>query len=197
MQSQVKRFLAVMALFMVAACSSNPVSTDYNPQYDFAAIRSYGWLPQTGKNDDPLLYNDLVDERIRRAVDEQLALRGWKKVDKTNADVLITYHLGLKDKVKVDSFYRDFGYYPCYYCRPYGYGYGGYGGYGGPYGGDNITVRQYTEGTLAIDLIDTRNMNMIWRGSLSKAVRTLNSPQERDAAANEVVQQILGNLPTL
>jgi hypothetical protein len=190
MRSVLRSLVVIAALFVVAACSSNPVATDYNPQYDFAAIRTYGWLATTGKSEDPMVYNDLVDERIRRAVDDQLALRGWKKVEKGNADVLITYHLGMKDKIRVDSFYRDFGYYPCYYCRPYGY----YGGYG-PY--SDVSVRQYTEGTLAIDLIDSRNMNMVWRGSLSKVVRTLNSPAERDAAAGEVVQQILGNLPAL
>jgi hypothetical protein len=196
MGTLLKATLIVLALLAVA-CSSNPVTTDYNPKYDFGAIRTYGWLAQNDQNQDPLLYNDLTDERIHSAVDEQLALRGWKLVDKEKPDVMITYHLGMQDKIQVNDFYPNYGYYPCYYCRPYGGAYGGMGGPWGGYAGGGLSVYQYTQGTIMLDLIDSKDMHMVWRGILSKPITSLKTPQERDARINSAVQQILSNLPSL
>lgn len=196
MRALLKTTLIVLAALLAVACSSNPVNTDYNPKYDFGAIRTYGWLAQTGQNQDPVLYNDLTDARIHSAVDEQLALRGWKLVDnKEKADVMITYHLGMQEEIRVTDFYPNYGYYPCYYCRPYGGAWGGYGPWGGPYAGGGVSVYQYTQGTIMLDLIDSKDMHLVWRGVLSKPISTLKTPQERDQRINTAVQQILSNLP--
>jgi hypothetical protein len=199
MRILMKATLIILAVLAVA-CSSNPVTTDYNPKYDFAAIRTYGWMAQTGQNQDPVLYNDLTDERIHSAVDEQLALRGWKLVDKEKPDVMIAYHLGVQEQLRVTDFYPNYGYYPCYYCRPYvgayGGGMGGYGPWGG-YAGGGVSVYQYTQGTIMLDLIDSKDMHLVWRGILSKPITSLKTPQERDERINNAVQQILSNLPSL
>ena len=51
------------------------------------------------------------------------------------------------------------------YPQPYaGWGRGRPGWWGGPYWGDAVDVHQYQEGTLALDVFDTRSHRPVWHG---------------------------------
>ena len=190
-------FVAIMAM-LLAACSGLPVSTDYAPDVDFSGLKTYAWLapPVKAVSSDPEADNDLVRQRIISAVDGQLQARGFVLVDaESEADMLVTYHNGLEDKVSVDNFggwHTHFGYYPCYHCyhRP------GFSYFGDPYFfHDDVWVRNYTENTLIVDIVDPASRSLIWRGISKRSQPTLNTPEERRLYIVETVSAILGKFP--
>lgn len=190
-----KWWLIVVSAVLVG-CAGVPVDTDYNTDYDYAAVGSYAWLPRPEPGDDVKsaeLYNDLSHQRVKAAVDQQFRARGYELVESVgDASVLVTYHLGLEDKTRIDNFgswYTHFGYYPCYHCvgRP---------GFGTPYfHDDDLWVRQYQENTLIIDLVDPKTKQLLWRGSSKRNQPRLETPEERRLFVLETVAAILEQFP--
>ena len=188
-----KWLLTLVLASLLAACSSVPVSTDYATDFNFSTVRSYAWLEGGGDSQDPLADNDLVRQRVKEAVDSQMAARGFRLATGDDApSVLLTYHFGLEDKTEIESFggwYSRFGYYPCYHClyRP------GFSPFLGPDG--EIWVREYTESTLIIDIIDPETKGLVWRGSSARRQPTLDNPEDRRLHMLETVSAILAKFP--
>jgi hypothetical protein len=88
------------------------------------------------------------------------------------ADFQVAFLVALRDRVDISS---------------WGYGYRGHG-----WGGSDLTVRSYTEGTLLIDIIDPAKNELIWRGTAVGAVDEGSGSAER---ATEVVNSILERFP--
>lgn len=183
------RGLGMVVALVLAGCSSVPVSSDYNVEYSFDQARRYAWLEPRSEGADPRIQNDLVDARVRRAVDDQLRARGLSRADAPDqADLLVTYHMGQEEKLDVRTFRSHFGYYPCWHC---------YGPYWGPsWGyGDDLWVTEYTQGTLVIDLIDARSRKLVWHGTAERRMPGFKTPADRDAWVRETVTAILERFP--
>ena len=164
-----------------AGCSSISVNYDYDTSASFTGYRTYGWLggegqvPATGSG--AALSGDLLDKRIHDAVEYEMGQRGITR-DAESPDVLVKYHIGAQDKVQV----TDWGYrYSDYYWG---------------YGGRQIDVYQYTQGTLVIDIVDAKTKTLVWRGSATGTVDgQQRSPEEMQQRVNNVVAQIMANFP--
>jgi len=72
----------------------------------------------------------------------------------------------------------------------YGYGYGYRG-----YGGSAIDVSTYTEGTLVVDIFDSKTKQLVWRGVARGAVEPGSSPEQQTARVNSVVAQMFQAYP--
>jgi hypothetical protein len=169
------------AVLLAVGCSSISVRHDFDTQADFTGYQTYAWLqqPTTAVGDAKAAQrtNTLLDKRIRRAVDAQLAAKGMKP-SAEDPDLLVIYHMGLDRKVDV----QDWGYsYPRY---PYGGWYGG-----------QVDVYEYDEGTLIVDLIDAESDQLVWRGTATKVIDETASPEKREANLNEVVTRLFADYP--
>ena len=183
-----KRVLSVFwILMLLASCRGIPVSTDYEPERDYSALKTYAWKePMRKIIIDPLLDNDLMSDRIHRAVDARLTALGYSKaLADEGADFFITFNISSAEKISVDSYYGYYGYHSCWS----GSGYEGFGR------GRDITVRQYTLGALMLDVIDPASERLIWRGVGEKRIPKFKTPQERDLYIAEIVQAILDRFP--
>lgn len=183
--SRLNRVLAALltAVLAGAGCSSMQITSDHAPAVDFQSLSRYGWLPDPRpKTGDPRLDSSLLDQRVRRAVDAQLAARGYPEVSADEADFLVTYHAALESKLDVDTIYRT-----------YGYGYGWGRGYG-PAEVDTV-VRQYEQGTLLLDFVDPKTRKLIWRGSASAEITPDSTPEKRQERINEAVARMLERFP--
>jgi hypothetical protein len=93
--------------------------------------------------------------------------------------------VGSRDKIKVGS-------YPSSYNASFGWGRRYYGGMFGRNIRDEVTVRQYTEGKLAIDVYDVKLRQPTWHGWATKRI-TSNDENGTSGivkdAVNEVVAQ--------
>ncbi|HEY9318843.1 MULTISPECIES: DUF4136 domain-containing protein [unclassified Achromobacter] len=163
---------------LLAACASGPtVKGDYDHQADFAQYRTFGYMNPLGT--DKAGYSSLLTERLKDATRGQMEMRGYA-YSATNPDLLVNFSAKLQQKTQVTPAPPPMGPY-------YGYRSGFYGGWPGYGWGDD--VYQYTEGTLNIDLVDTRRKQLVWEGVAVGEVQnpeTAGSPQSVDKAVAEI-----------
>lgn len=172
-----KSFIMVAFTMVLISCSSVSVSTDYDQSVDFSKYKTYKW---GGANDpnDALLKNQLILQRVYDAIDTSMLAKGYTKVE-SDPDFVTYPHAGTQEKTDVTS---------------WGYGYGGWWGAGG-YPGGTVDVTQYTEGTLFIDMVDTKKNKLIWRGTGTGIVNPPSSPQASMENIKSAVAQVLQDFP--
>jgi hypothetical protein len=118
----------------------------------------------------------LVAQRIRKAVDAELEKEGLA-VTEGDPDLLVAFHTGVKDKINV----TDWGY--------------SYGDYYWGWGGRQIDVYQYQQGSLVVDLIDFQTKELVWRGWAQKTLDENPTPQKTDRTIQEAVSKMFQRYP--
>ena len=139
--------IALMFLFAGVA-SAQQVKTDYDRGTNFAQYKTYSW--ENVKTKDQL---DV--DRIKSAVNAALAAKGWTQVD-SGGDVSIVAMEITRNQQTLNTFYDGMG--------------GGWGWRrfaGGGFGEATTTTGTYKVGTVVVDLFDTKNKQLIWRGAAS------------------------------
>lgn len=175
-------------LLLVAACSSLPkADSDWNQEFDFSKVHTYNFIDRAKLRDMTPLTDDITRNRIENAVDKSMKLKHFTlEADKSKADLLVSYHVTTKDKQDIRTY--NVGVNSCWNCWGRGPGMGmGYG--------TDVRVNEYTEGTLIIDMIDTKSNESVWRGTLSAKISNLKTQQERIDAINYAVTTILAQFP--
>ena len=175
------KFLSALLVFVFASCSTVFVNTDYDKNVDFSQYKTYAFY----KNGiDKVEISDLDKKRILRAIDEQMLAKGFTKSE--NPDMLINIFTKTREQVDVNQFNAGWGY-------GWGFGWNPWMWGGGMGMGVGNTVSTRTEGTLFIDLIDTKKKEMFWQGEgqghLTKKM------DKKDANINDFVTKILANYP--
>ena len=180
MPTNIKQTLFIIAITLwLAACSSTPsVNVDYNPEYDFSGIKTYYQLPREEAGINTVDVGDLADQRIRRAFEAEMNKRGVDLAASRQADIWLTYHVVTKDKTRITTYDNYYGYH-----RPYGYS-----------GSTSVDVRQYTEGTLIVDMVDTTTKKTVWRGVITAIVKE-RTTEEREELTRTYVQAIVNEIP--
>ncbi len=173
--------LLLFALILTAGCSAVRVSQDYDVSAEFEVYKTYAWAlekqPQTG---DIRIDNPLLDARIRGAVDRNLAAKGYRKVDRGSADLLIVYTLSIRSRIESDTVST-------------GVGYGAYPHWGGV--GFETRVREYDEGMLVIDIGSAEPSKLLWRGTGTRRVTDHKDPDKTTQVVNKTVAEILAQFP--
>ena len=141
---------------MLAAGSAIAQDVRYNfdKDTDFSKLKTYKWV---AIKDAPAVDN-LRDKQIKDAVDAELAKKGLTRTDADTADLYIGYQAGIGKETQFNSYNTDWGYGPGWR------GGGWYGGGGGMTTGQTSTI--YV-GQLALDMYDSKNHDLVWRGVAS------------------------------
>ena len=174
---------AAALTLLVCGCGGIQVNTDYNPETDFTRFRTFAWAEGSGVGEDIRVSGDLMDQRFRRAIESELVSRGMEKSTSGQPDAFVGYQVALDDRVD----YQTINTY-------YGSGWG----YRGVYGGvraTQTTAREYTVGTLVIDVYDPRLRELVWRGAGEGRVKQARNPEESQERINQAVTVILEKLP--
>jgi hypothetical protein len=178
-----KRYLTIGILLVLAGfagcsgCNPTYISHDYDPDAEFGAYRTFGWIDQTTMEDNRqamMNLNPLVESRIKRAVNEGLAAKGLV-LDESDPDLLLMYHVGVQSVTEI----RETG---------YGYGWGGYGG-------GNVRADQFEEGTFMLDMVDTASQQLVWRGIAEGVLEENPSPASLDKSVNDMITRLLQKFP--
>jgi hypothetical protein len=174
--------VAMLGIVLIAGCSSYDIKYDYDVDSNFSAFKTYGWIPReisnaSGSARTAMQSNTLLDDRIRKAVDNQMTAKGFTLATE-NPDVMLVYHVGAQNKVDVTD---------------WGYTYAG--SYWGGGLGRSVDVYEYTEGTLIVDMVNASTKQLAWRGSATGVVDPSSSPEQREARVNDVVARIFENYP--
>jgi hypothetical protein len=177
----------------LAACTSLPVTTDSNPNMSVLNCHTYAFAPEHVANAaQPAAYgNPLNAERLRIAIETNLAAKGIQRADRGTAECVVGYALGTRQVF--DDYYGGFGGFYGGFGGFYGGGYYGRGGlYGGGFGWDGPFVRDETR--IAVDLFDAKTRTPIWHASVSQSVSDLTGPRA-EARINAGTAAIFAKFP--
>jgi NAD(P)H-dependent FMN reductase len=172
--------LALAIGFAVVGCASSPLTMDfdYDTTTDFAAQKTFAWMPATGN----AVANELLVKRIRSAVDHQLQAKG-RAPAADNPNFLIAMDLSGKTA------------------------YGGSTGVGVSVGipvgragrvsvgGGKSKPIETKEGMLVLHFLDAKTKSLFWQATASGAVEPGASPEEQQKRINDVIAQMLAQFP--
>ncbi len=168
----------MLVLLFLSSCTSVRVLSDYDKEANFNSYKSYAFY-KTGI--DKAQVSDLDKKRILRAIEAEMTKRGFSKSE--NPDILVS--IFTKEKEQVDIYNNYWG------------GYGGWGWnpyYWGPgWGGNNVSTR--TEGSLYIDLIDSKTKELVWQGKGVGNLVNVSNMEKKEERIREFVSEILMQYP--
>lgn len=143
----------VISAVLLSACSTAPrIHSIHEQGMDFDRYQTFAFLKKHQPEGEE--YLSLSDKYLRQAIAQELRARGLREAE--DADLLVGFNVSTKEKVSSTSYpSATMGYYR--YRTRFGYTYG-------PGYGSETRVRQYTEGTLSIDVVDRERKQLIWEG---------------------------------
>lgn len=181
-----RKILLSFVMIVLAATIASSQDTRYNfdRNADFSKFKTYKWV--TLKNAAQL--DDLLDKQIKSAVDAELARKGLTRVEDDSANLFVGYQAAVGQEKQFTSYGTDWG-----------YGGGWYrGGWYGPSGGMSTTTGQTSTiyvGQLAVDMYDSANHSLVWRGLGSKTIDPKAKPDKQQKNLQKAVAKILKNYP--
>ena len=166
------KLISVTALlFLGVAGYAQQVQYDYNRSANFNAYKTYQWIDYK-----PVQVGDeLLDRDIKRAVDEQLAGKGLRRVE-TGGDLLVGYQAGISQEKQYDGI---------------GLGPRGWAGWGGA----QVTTSTIDIGKLAIGLFDPATRELVWRGAASKTLDLSKDPDKNYRTLEKAMAKLFRNYP--
>lgn len=171
-------------VLLLAACASGPrISSEADPEADFGSYRTFGFYSPLALEKEG--YATPTTERIKAAARAQMESRGYV-FSTGQPDLWVNLNAYMQQKTNVTSIPTvDYNYYYSYRARSY---------VAVPYWRDETDVRQYTEGTLNVDLVDRAKNRLVWEGIAVGRVARL-KPEERDARIDSAVAEIFARFP--
>jgi hypothetical protein len=178
-------FALMVGLAMIGGSSfAQDVRYNFDQNTDFSKFKTYKWVEMK----DATKVSDLVDKQIKAAVESQLATKGLTKVDDDKADLFVGYQANVGQEKQFTSYSSDWGYGGGWYRG------GWYGGGGGTSTTQGQTSTIYT-GQLALDMYDSSNHDLVWRGVGSKTIDTKAKPEKQQKNLTKAVTKMLKNYP--
>jgi hypothetical protein len=155
---------AALLLPLGIGCATVQTKADYDHGVDFSRYHTFniqeGKLVREGVGDTG---NTIVRDRIAAAIRDELTARGLHQSTE-NPDLEVRFVGGARTKQQLDTALT-----PMY--GPY---------YAGPVGTD-VWVREYQQGTLVIDLVDSGNNKLVWR--------SVATAEDQDFGKNEFIRK--------
>lgn len=175
----------VLASALLAACASGPnVIANRAPDFEIANYRTFDFMqPLSTDNGDN---RSLISMHMMAAAERELELAGLTR-SANNPDLLVNFLASTRQTLSSQpSSGVSMG------VR--GGRYGTWGGYSVGVSTSTNNVVQRTEGTLAIDIIDSSRNMLVWEGALSGRV-TSGVRENLETAIDKAVTDILAEFP--
>ncbi|MEM9382599.1 MAG: DUF4136 domain-containing protein [Planctomycetota bacterium] len=176
---------ALLSALALAACASPSVTSDFDPESDFASFRTFAFLEPDPFIAAPTGARDVVLEGIVAATRDDLTSKGLTLAEETeDADLVVSFSLGARERVEVNE-------YPAYFERnEYG---DGTADWGYPYVGQ-VGVHAFREGTLAIDMVNPEHGRPVWHGRTQGTI-TERMARDPEKTVRDAVNAILERFP--
>jgi hypothetical protein len=173
---------ALLMAVLCAACATPPptATMDFNANYDFSAVRKIAIQPIARTVESTVIISDMQIGRINEALTVELERRGFQVVtDNADADMFLAWHLVTQERMDVRSFNTS-SRYNCWNCGSMG---------------SNVSVRQYTQGTFIIDMIDPTRLQSVWRSTFESRMRDQPDPERAEENRRAAATAIFAEFP--
>lgn len=173
-----------LCVLAIAGCATGPrISSEVDPEADFGSYRTFGFYAPLALEKEG--YATPTTDRIKAAARAQLESRGYVYAAE-QPDLWVNLNAYMQEKTSVTSIPTvDYNYYYSYRARSY---------FAVPYWRDQTEVRNYTEGTLNVDLVDRRKNRLVWEGIAVGRIAKL-KPEERAARIDATMTEIFARYP--
>lgn len=160
-------FYLVVSALALSSCASSGITTSVDSSINFAAYRTFAWLPdstwQETKYD-----NAILQRRVEQEVVQLLKTKGYT-LDTLHADFLVHHHVTVEERKRVLQA-------PSYLYSPNRY-FANRGYFLSMYEPMMVSNRfrevQYREGTLIVDVVDRKQQRLVWRGWSEQPIESI------------------------
>lgn len=168
--------LFAVSVLILGACASGPqIASNVNPGTDFEAFQTFNYVQPLG-TDRSNGVRTPFSTRLINSMDREMEARGLTLAD--DPDILVDFTITAQDRIDVrqtptstvhrSHWHRGWSTWPTY----------------------QTTVRQYTEGSLVIDIIAPKQGMLIAEGGATQRINNDQLTQER---SDELVAEIMGS----
>jgi len=174
---------SLLSLLVITGCASGPtIRSNVDESVDFTSFRTFGFFQPLATDREG--YQSLISQQLITSADRELKARGLQRTD-TNPDLLINFSADLDQRLRVTqspgtpprSFHRHrrgfYSTWPMY---------------------QQTEIRQYTKGTLGIDVVDAARRQLVWEGFALGRV-TQQTTDNIGPVLDSAVIDIFGNFP--
>ncbi len=171
-----KRFLYLVLCLLVFGISSvvaQDVNYNFDQDTDFSKFKTYKWV--SIKNAQQV--DDITARQITAAIDTELA-KGLTKTDADNADLYVGYQTAIGSQKQWNAYNTGWG-------------------YGPRWGGGMTTATSETilTGQLDLDMYDSANKRLVWKGTVAKTIDPGAKPDKRQKNITKSIEKLLKNYP--
>ena len=172
---------AAALISLVTACATPLEATmDYDSNFDFSGVQKIAFTPINRMDAASIRISDMQISRINEALANELRRKGLDVVDNTSeADMLLSWHLVTQERTDVRT-YNSMSTYNCWRCGP---------------SVSDVSVRQYTQGTFIVDLIDPMRNQSAWRAIIESRLSSNPSPDDAAERRQEAASAIFAQFP--
>ena len=137
-----KLFLLILIIFSLVSCSSIYVVYDYDVEADFSKYSTYRW---DMNRSDSAFKNQLLDKRLRYALNKELQARGYEQTD-DSADFILSYEQATHQEKDVYVVHSSHGWSRHrFHTR-------------------QVFVDHHKEGTIVLNIFDGKTDELVWQG---------------------------------
>ena len=182
MKRPILQALLAAALVAVVTAGATPLeaTTDFDRDFDFSGVQKIAFTPVNRMDAATIRISDMQISRINEALADELRRKGLQVVeDASEADMLLTWHLVTQERTDVRT-YNSMSAYNCWRCGP---------------SVSDVSVRQYTQGTFIVDMIDPIRNQSAWRSIIESRLSSDPSPEDSAERRAEAARAILADFP--
>ena len=121
--------------------------------------------------------DQLLDQDIKRAVDEQLAGKGLRRVE-SGGDLVVGYQAGISQEKELNSI-----------------GTGGWGPWGGGFNSFSASTSTINIGTFVLGMYDPAVKKLVWIGAAQHALEPSKKQEKNQERLNKGAQKLLKDFP--
>jgi len=169
-----RNWLLLPALVVSVTCLFAKTMSDYDHAANFAKYHTYSWIAVN-------VQEPLWQDRVRKAVDDQLTAKGWRNVP-SGGDASVSAVGSTQTEQTLETWYGG-GFGGGWYHRGWWVG-------GGP---EFATVERTPVGTLHIDIFDSRTKKLIWHGVCSDTLTS--KPDKNEKKLEKDVTEVFKKFP--
>jgi Domain of unknown function (DUF4136) len=171
---------AIAVLLLLNFPASAKVNIDFDPNLDFSKFKTYAYIGGVDRLVMLQVNPELINIRVHRAVARELEKKGLREVQPTeNPDLVVRYWAASESQVNVSTMGN----------------WGPYGPYIGYYWGfmyDSVSATSTREGTLIIDVINSKGKDLAWRLYLTRKITNVDKVWKQ---ADEEITKAFENYP--
>jgi hypothetical protein len=167
---QFRLALVGVIVLLTGTLAAQDVKYNFMPGTDFSKFHTYKWVAIEGGTHP----NQIVDQEIKDAANQQLSSKGLTKVDGDKADLFVGYQIAVDQEKQWNAY-----------------------GMGGRWAGGMATATQSTinVGSFVLDMYDPTTKQLVWTGTATKAIDPSSNQEKNMQRMDKAMAKLLKNYP--